>query len=370
MAAKIRTQGPRMLAAIILTVCLALALTGCGTGKEISSSGQGQQRTIVDMAGRTVNIPAKVQRVYATSPVGTILTYTVDPNKLAAWNYYMPVRDSRYILPECRDLPIIGGWLGNNNFGNLEDILKLQPDIILHTTVPGRPDKVLADTIQQRTNIPVVVVDGSTDSMDKAYEFTGKLLEQEARGRTLGEYCRATLRDIQEKRGKVAHRKKVYYAEGIKGLETEPKGSWHTEAIEMVGENVAGTEIGQGGPIGRAQVSLEQVMVWAPEVILVCYFPEGESSCYENILTDSKWQDLKAVAGKQVYEVPASPFNWLDRPPSVNRLIGIKWVANLLYPEVYTYDMPAEVKRFYELFYHYKLTDQETAELLKRASRQ
>ena len=56
-----------------------------------------------------------------------------------------------------------------------------------------------------------------------------------------------------------------------------------------------------------------------------------------------------------MYEVPTAPFNWFDRPPSVNRMIGIKWLANLLYPNVFRYDMAAEVKDFYAKFYHYNL---------------
>ncbi|HBS61124.1 MAG TPA: ABC transporter substrate-binding protein, partial [Firmicutes bacterium] len=49
----------------------------------------------------------------------------------------------------------------------------------------------------------------------------------------------------------------------------------------------------------------------------------------------------------------------------INRLIGIRWVANLLYPEVFQLDMRAEVKRFYQLFYHYTLSDREVDALLQ-----
>ncbi len=358
----------RQLLYIAVAVSLSLLVAGCGLRSALNSDVVPQQQTITDMAGRTVTVPSNITKIYATSPVGTIFVYTLAPEKLGSWNYYMATRDSKYILPECRDLPVIGGWLGTNNFGNVEDILKLKPDIILLSVLPGRNDTELAEKIQQQTAIPVVVVDVTTDKMDKAYEFTGKLLKQEERAAILAGYCRETVADIEQKRSRISANKKVYYAEGIKGLETEPKGSWHTEAIEMVGgENVAGADIMPGGQIGRSQVSFEQVLAWAPDVIVVGYFPEGESSSYENILNEDKWQNLKAVREHHVYEVPNSPFNWIDRPPSVNRLIGIKWLSNLFYPEVYNYDMPAEIKRFYDIFYHYKLSDQEVNELLERS---
>ena len=33
-----------------------------------------------------------------------------------------------------------------------------------------------------------------------------------------------------------------------------------------------------------------------------------------------------------MYQVPNAPFDWFDRPPSVNRLIGTWWLASILYP--------------------------------------
>ena len=33
------------------------------------------------------------------------------------------------------------------------------------------------------------------------------------------------------------------------------------------------------------------------------------------------------------------PYNWLSNPPSLNMLLGIWWLGNLLYPQYYDYDM-------------------------------
>ena len=40
-----------------------------------------------------------------------------------------------------------------------------------------------------------------------------------------------------------------------------------------------------------------------------------------------------AVREKRVYLSPTAPFGWIDRPPSLNRVIGLKWLAGLFYPE-------------------------------------
>jgi len=40
-------------------------------------------------------------------------------------------------------------------------------------------------------------------------------------------------------------------------------------------------------------------------------------------------------------------------------------LGNLLYPDVYKYDMAKETREFYKKFYHYDLTDEELTSLLK-----
>jgi iron complex transport system substrate-binding protein len=69
-----------------------------------------------------------------------------------------------------------------------------------------------------------------------------------------------------------------------------------------------------------------------------------------------------------VYEVPYGPYNWMDRPPSVQRVLAVKWLANLLYPEVFDYDMVAEAQAFYQLFFHYELTQEEARALLANST--
>ena len=89
----------------------------------------------------------------------------------------------------------------------------------------------------------------------------------------------------------------------------------------------------------------------------------------KQITTGSNWATIAAVKNQQVYQIPHGPFDWFDRPPSIARLLGIRWVGNLLYPDLYQYDMKAKVKKFYKLFYHLDLTDAQFQELTARSLR-
>ncbi|MDO8841609.1 MAG: hypothetical protein Q7V06_04740, partial [Methanocalculus sp.] len=65
------------------------------------------------------------------------------------------------------------------------------------------------------------------------------------------------------------------------------------------------------------------------------------------------------------YLVPQSPYCWFDRPPGINRIIGIPWTARILYPQIFSdMDMTALTKEFYLKFYHYELSEDELNSLL------
>ncbi|MBV9077139.1 MAG: iron ABC transporter substrate-binding protein, partial [Methylobacteriaceae bacterium] len=54
---------------------------------------------------------------------------------------------------------------------------------------------------------------------------------------------------------------------------------------------------------------------------------------------------------------PKLPFGWVDFPPSVNRLIGLRWLGRVLYPDLFPEDLRPVTRGFYERFYHVDLTD-------------
>jgi iron complex transport system substrate-binding protein len=77
------------------------------------------------------------------------------------------------------------------------------------------------------------------------------------------------------------------------------------------------------------------------------------------VFTNGLWAGIDAVERGRVYLSPIAPFGWIDRPPSINRLIGLKWLSSLFYPEQVQLDLAAETRRFYKLFYHVDLSDEQ-----------
>jgi iron complex transport system substrate-binding protein len=114
------------------------------------------------------------------------------------------------------------------------------------------------------------------------------------------------------------------------------------------------------------QISLEQLLAWDPDVIIVNGEPEINMSggtAADAILSGRDFATLKAVKNKMVFGTPNAPFSWVDRPPGPNRVIGMRWLAKKIYPEYFNYNVDDEVRAFFRLFYHTELTDQKLAEV-------
>lgn len=346
------------------------AAAGTGTAKAVDTAESSRKKPVKDMAGRDIKVPDEVKSVYSTSPVGTNFMYTFDDRMVAGTNFELSDGEKKFTSDYYQNLPNLGGWYGKGNEGNIEEIIKAAPDLVLASGV-DQSSIDIADQLQEKLGIPVVLINTDFDYMADAYRFLGEVVGNTERGGQLAAYTEDTINKAKEITAKIPDDKKVtvYYAEEALGLNTDPSGSQHSRLIDLCGGiNVADCKVSPG--YGRTEVSMEQVIAWDPEYIIACTDNGYDNSgSYDKILSDSQWSVVKAVKDKHVYETPAVPQNWFDRPPSVNTIIGIKWVQNLLYPEYTDYDIKKEAKEFYKMFYHYDLNDSEVDELLARSLR-
>lgn len=354
----------KILIAIISLMMITLSMTGCGnsekTAANSTTSTDAKTRVITDMLGRKVTIPTKVNKVISLSNNTTVDIYTLSPDKLLGLSFKMKATAKDYIPEKYFNLPVVG-TTSDGKVDN-ESILKLKPDLI----ICSNEDEVFpADDIQKQLNIPVVMITTDIDKTDKVYTFLGDCLNEKTRAKELADYSKKALDKVKTLVKKVPANKKlsVYYAE-MTGLQTDISGNVHTEVLDYAGgKNVA--DINEAKVGSMAQVSMEQVLNWNPDVILVGV---AKTDLYSTINSDSTWAKVKAVKDKKVYATPAIPFNWFDRPPSAVRVLGAEWLANLLYPDYVKIDIKKETKDYYEKFFRIKLTDQQVQDILKNAT--
>ncbi|MBP8084215.1 MAG: ABC transporter substrate-binding protein [Spirochaetes bacterium] len=352
----------------IIIVILSAALSACGKPSENNSG----KREYTDMVGRTITVSRDVRKIFSTSPMGTTLAYSFDPELLIGWNYKLNKDDSEYMNEKYRKLPELGGWFGKSAGVNLETIASLKPDLIisLSTTSDGF-EKDKSQVISSKTGIPVAVFNMKTvEDIPAVFEAMGELTGNKKRAEFLKNYTQKIINRAKKISESIPESKKVriYYAEGLKGLNTEPNQSMHSELIKFCGgHNVAQIKENDISGYGNTPVSMEQVVVWNPEIILISDYlgKDGGMKGWNDIINSNPlWNKIDAVKNGKVYIVPRSPFQWIDRPPSVNRIAGLIWLPQIFYPELCEYDLKNEIKEFYTVFYGKELSDSEVEELV------
>ncbi|MDV7210993.1 ABC transporter substrate-binding protein [Azotobacter beijerinckii] len=319
------------------------------------------ERLVTDMAGRQVRIPDEVRRVYA---VGHCIPMVgaVAPDKLAN-NYRLGEPAWRFLSPAFREGKIMPG---TGNRLSDEEVMRMAPDLVIMEAMPGAMEH--AERLTARLNTPVLLVDLDMHRYKPAFAFLGEVLQRPQQGKALADFVATRLEPIAERARSIPadKRVRVYYAEGPDGLSTNPAGSSHTQLLDFVGAvNVA--QVANLPDEGMSSVSLEQLYLWQPDLILVWTPAADRLTTWKAIAENPLWQPVNAVKQGRVLQIPWLPFSWLDRPPGSNRILGAFWLARTLYPEVFPFDLTSLTQEYFRLFYHRDISAADAQYLLDLA---
>lgn len=346
----------------------AVALTGCNA-RETADNLLRNQRSWTDDMGRALTIPTPdvLERVYFTSPLAQTFVFSVNPDVMAGVSSRFTEEDLRFLPARLGELPSMGSLSGGMEIDREALIAR---DVQLMLSISGAPlteaNRSDAEKLQDQTGIPVVLIDGSFDKTGDAYRKVGDILGRPERGEELASYLEGILADVTGAVAGVPEAEKVslYYAEGPLGLQTEPPGGQHALTFDLAGaRNVAEVAESIDLDLGMSNVSLEQVLVWDPQVI-IAWGADTRGGADERIRTNAEWSAVRAVADGRVYTMPDVPFAWCDRPIGPNRFMGLMWVANMLYPQRYDVDMVERVREFYRTMYAAEVDEAAAIELL------
>ncbi len=326
----------------------------------MSSQAVMAERRIIDSAGREVVIPDRVERVFAAGGPAAIALYIVAPDRMLGWTRANRADEISFLAQPYGSLPGVGSLTGRDGAANLERMLALEPDLILDFGSVRETYIDLANRVQDQTGIPYVLINGRLDNTPAALRLLGDVLGLPERGELLAADAEATFARIDRLLAQVnqQERPRVYFARRPNGLESGVVGSINTEIIERAGGiNVLGRS---SAARGLVQVSFETILAANPDLVLT-----WDRMFYEAHREDALWQQLPAVQADRVYLAPSLPFGWIDRPPSVNRIIGLDWVAAKLYPDDYPINLRQRAREFYRLWYHVNLDDGQLDQLLQ-----
>jgi iron complex transport system substrate-binding protein len=343
-------------------------LAGCDSLKVGADAAILGEQTIIDDTGRELVIPTpdRLERVYFTSALAQIYCFSMAPELLGGIASTIGPDKMKYLPAGIENLPNMGTLSGESGRIDREMLLKQRIQIVFSISAVAltEQNRSEAEELQEATGIPVVLIDGSFEVVSNAYRLLGQCMGREQRGEEIAAYLEDILARVTEAVSDIPEEEKInlYYAEGPLGLQTEPSTAQHALVFIVAGAHIVADV--EGTAYGMSDVSLEQVLAWNPEVIIA--WSEEFRGGSENIIrTNQNWAPITAVKTGRVYTMPENPFAWLDRPPAVNRFLGLQWIANMLYPERYDVDMVKVAKEFYEVVYWVdNVTEEEIREML------
>jgi len=206
-----------------------------------------QAKAFSDSAGRRVDVPDAIWRVFPAGPPASVTIFAVAPEKMLGWTR-APAPETRPFLPaQYVELPEIGRLTGRGNTVNLENVVRLAPDLVLDVGNTTATYISLADQVQEQTHIPAVLIGGRLADSATTLRAVGGLLGVPERAEALARYAETVLGTVQEGVARIpsAKRPSVYVARGPRGLETAVAGSIGSEVVDLVGaRNVVGEDTG------------------------------------------------------------------------------------------------------------------------------
>lgn len=335
---------------IIVTILFLLVLGGCGS--KTSNSAPLDERTIVDMANKTVKIPAEVNKIVVTCYGGATNEIVVlgAADKIIA----QPTQDNFAQLikmnTQFKNLPDVGSF---DNI-NVEAIIKLKPDIVVASVTSPTGNKKL-----EEAGIPVVSVltgRATIDGLLKEFKMMGEVLHKEKEATELVDFWYSRVKVLKDDvvNIPVDKLKKVYYMLGTP-LKTDGS-AWGQEFISIAG----GINVAQ--KVENANlISVEQLLKWNPEVMIMSSNIGPTKNSFiktDDLKNNPQMSNLNAVMNNQMYQCPIGSF-WWDRP-SPESILGFMWLAKTLHPDTFArLNLNQETKEFFQTFYHTSLTDQE-----------
>ena len=309
-----------------------------------------------DSCGREVTVPADIQKIAVSGPLAQMVVFAIAPDKMVGVANAWDESAKAYFDAKYLELPLLGQLYGGKGELNLETLLAAAPDVVIDV---GEPKDSMAedlDALQEQTGIPFVHIDAYLASMDDTYAMLGDLLAMPNEAQGLADYCRYAYDKVKAIADSV-EKVNLLYVTGEEGLNVIARGSYHAEVIDMLCNNLA--VVGEPSSKGTGnEVDMEQILSWNPAAVI---FAPG--SIYSTVADNENWQTIPAIKDGRYYEVPMGPYNWMGFPPSVQRILGMQWMAKVLYPDAADYDMYETTQTYFQLFYHCDLTAEQYAAL-------
>ncbi len=351
----------RILILFAVVILVAMPAVGCMGGPEktdvLEDSGKNAERTIIDLAGNTVTIPApeEINRVVIIAPplLSTYVSTAQDSKKLVGV-HPTAFNDANQ---ELLNLMVPNNKGINTTFltgyeSNVEELLKLDPDLVL---VYGETQKKGLENIQ----IPVVdfftknqINEEWSVQIDELMQEIFALDEDNSLQKEWDKANQNVAQILSEAKEKKAQKGLMIMSNTGDKVTVRGAGSYGDDWLLKSGlSNVASEITGD-----NIEVTMEQIYQWNPDIIYVFRgLPAGEY--LSGTIKGQDWSQTEAFKNGRIYDTPKGMINW--GTPCADSPLMLQWLVSKNFPDKLSKkDFASVMKEFYKSRYGIDLTDE------------
>jgi iron complex transport system substrate-binding protein len=310
---------PFSLLILMILIIPGLLLAGC-TPEVTQPAAQTAQAVInlTDGLSRTITLEGVPQRIVSLAPSNTEILYAIGAGSLLVG------RDEFSNYPEeALSLPIVGGSWGDYDS---EAILALYPDLVLAAEI--NPPELVQSL--EKLGLTVFLLPNPTDinGIYQILETAAQLTGRQAETAVLVESLKHRVEAVTSKTSTISERPNVFYELDS----TEPNAPYTAGAgtfVDLLIGMAGGSNVGSVLDSSWAQISLEQLVVMDPDIILLGDSAYGVTP--EAVAARPGWESIAAVKNGNIF-----PFNDdLVSRPGPRMVDGLEALAKLIQPEVF-----------------------------------
>ena len=322
-----------------------------------------ETRTVIDHTGAEVTLPKEMHRIVISSILPLPSVYClfrgsaediigIHPSSMAA-------AKNSYLINVFPELADADTSFVENGEVNVEQLLTLDPDVVFYSAA-NTEERALYDN----AGIPAVGFSTTLAEYDCVETYAswiqlfGEIYGESDTANEIIADGRKTAEEIKAVTDKIPADERpdvlilFSYDDGV--IKAGGSDFFAKYWIETAGGNNVAAALK-----GSAEVNMEQIYEWDPDIILITNFSSHlPEDLINNTVEGNDWSNVKAVREGKVYKFPLGMYRWF--PPASDTPLVLKWLAKTIQPELFKdMDMDEEMRDFYSEHYGVQLTDED-----------
>ena len=384
----------KRLLCIILTGVMVLASVGCGSktkeqksvettaaeteetkAEETEAEATEETKTgthvIVDHLGIEVEVPYEVNRIAVGNilPLPSVLTVFFDSaEKIVGMSPNSMSAAENGLLGELYPdiLKAETGYMNGTDI-NLEELMKLEPDIVLYSASQPEQGEQLRNAGFAAVALSVNKWEyNAIETLNQWIGLLSEIFPDNDKTEVVAKHSDEIYNMVQERVADIPEeeRERVFFLFKYSDTDMETSGSkffgqFWADAVGAV--NVA-EEITTDNQVAA---NMEQVYTWNPTIIFITNFTAAQpDDLYNNTIGNYDWSAVDAVKNQKVYKMPLGMYR--SYTPGADTPVTLLWFAKNTYPELFEdIDMIQETKDYYKEVFGVELTDDQASAIFE-----